>query len=102
LLQALTKLDQLEVQLTTTKLSASSPQLIQLHSQVSKSIEEITSPPLQEGYSLLEIVGRGSPGIEVIMVTVRKFEICLPTASVTVCMYMNDVFDLLYITITHN
>jgi hypothetical protein len=86
LLQALTKLDQLEVQLTTTKLSASSSQLIQLHSQITKSIEEITSPSLQEGYSLLEIVGRGSPGIEVILVTVFKFEIYLPTASITVCM----------------
>jgi len=84
--QALTKLDQLEVQLTTTKLSASTPQLIQLHSQVSKSIEEITSPPLREGYSLLEIVGRGSPGVEVIMVTVRKFEIYLPAAFITICM----------------
>jgi len=84
--QALTKLDQLEVQLTTTKVSASSPQLIQLHSQVSKSIEEITSPPLQEGYSLLEVVGRGSPGIEVITFNVRKFEIYVPPASVTICM----------------
>jgi len=70
----------------TTKLSASSPQLIQLHSQVSKSIEEITSPPLQEGYSLLEVVGRGSPGIEVITVTVQTFEIYLPAASITLCI----------------
>jgi hypothetical protein len=70
----------------TTKLSASSPQLIQLHSQVSKSLEEITSPPLREGYSLLEIVGRGSPGIEVIMVTVWKLEIYLSAASIVICM----------------
>jgi hypothetical protein len=70
--KALTKLDQLEVQLTTTKLSASSPQLIQLHSQVSKSLDEVTSVPLQEGYSLLETVGRGSPGVEVSSATVCK------------------------------
>ncbi|KAJ4429613.1 hypothetical protein ANN_21799 [Periplaneta americana] len=71
---ALTKLDQLEVQLTTTKLSASSPQLIQLHSQVSKSLEEMTAAPLQEGYSLLETVGRGSPGIEGVKHTVEEIE----------------------------
>ncbi|PNF38127.1 hypothetical protein B7P43_G14605, partial [Cryptotermes secundus] len=71
---ALTKLDQLEVQLTTTKLSASSLQLIQLHSQVSKSLDEMTSAPLQEGYSLLETVCRGSPGIEGVKNTVEEIE----------------------------
>ncbi|KAJ9596373.1 hypothetical protein L9F63_012601, partial [Diploptera punctata] len=71
---AITKLDQLEVQLTTTKLSASSPQLVQLHSHISKSLEEISEPPLQEGYSLLETVGRGSPGIEGVKRTVEEIE----------------------------
>lgn len=62
MLQALTKLDQLEVQLATTESQALSPQLAALHNTVSKSIDEITVSPLQEGYSILDSV----PGAEVI------------------------------------
>nr|CAD7442107.1 unnamed protein product [Timema bartmani] len=60
---ALTKLDQLEIQLTTSELPPTSPQHAQLHAQVEKALEDITEAPLREGHSLLDIVG--FPGSEV-------------------------------------
>lgn len=94
LCKALTKLDQLEVQLTTTKLSASSLQLIQIHSQVSKSLDEITSAPLQEGYSLLETVCRGSPGIEVNIVNCLKMNFHVTFSTLCMSAYMYYMLQL--------
>lgn len=62
---ALTKLDQLEVQLTAHQVPPGSTQLAQLHAQVSRALEDATAPALHHGYSLLDIVGRSHPGAEV-------------------------------------
>jgi hypothetical protein len=62
---ALTKLDQLEVQLTAHQVPPGSAQLAQLHAQVSRALEDATAPALHHGYSLLDIVGRSHPGAEV-------------------------------------
>lgn len=62
---ALTKLDQLEVQLTAHQAPPGSAQLAQLHAQVSRALEDATAPALHHGYSLLDIVGRSHPGAEV-------------------------------------
>ena len=62
---ALTKLDQLEVQLTAHQASPGSAQLAQLHAQVSRALEDATAPALHHGYSLLELVGRSHLGSEV-------------------------------------
>ena len=62
---ALTKLDQLEVQLTAHQVPAGSAQLAQLHAQVSRALEDATAPALHHGYSLLDMVGRSHPGAEV-------------------------------------
>lgn len=64
--QALTKLNQIEVQLATTELKPTSPQLAQLHSQCSKTIEEITAAPLAEGHAILDLVSHraGTEGVK--------------------------------------
>lgn len=62
---ALTKLDQLEVQLTAHQAPPGSAQLAQLHAQVSRALEDATAPALHHGYSLLDMVGRSHPGAEV-------------------------------------
>ncbi|XP_075228866.1 zormin isoform X2 [Lycorma delicatula] len=67
---ALTKLDQLDVQLSTTELPRASPQLVSLHSSISRNIEEATDGALQEGYALLEEV----PGAESIKRKVEEIE----------------------------
>nr|CAD7575774.1 unnamed protein product [Timema californicum] len=69
---ALTKLDQLEIQLTTSELPLTSPQHAQLHAQVEKALEDITEAPLREGHSLLDIVG--FPGSEGVKRTVEEIE----------------------------
>ncbi|XP_066996542.2 titin isoform X1 [Anabrus simplex] len=71
---AITKLDQLEIQLTTTDLSISNPQLAHFHSQAMKTLEDITTAPLQEGYSLMETVGKGVPGAEGVRHAVEEIE----------------------------
>jgi len=62
---ALTKLDQLEVQLAAHQAPPGSAQLAQLHSQVARALEDATAPALHHGYSLLEQAGRSHPGTEV-------------------------------------
>lgn len=62
---ALTKLDQLEVQLAAHQAAPGSTQLAQLHSKVSLSLEDATAPALHRGYSLLDQAGRSHPGTEV-------------------------------------
>jgi len=65
---ALTKLDQLEVQLTAHQAAPGSPQLAQLHAQVSRALEDATAPALHHGYSLLDNIGRSHPGAEVCVI----------------------------------
>lgn len=48
------------MQITTTDLKSTSPQLAQLHAQLSKTIEEITAEPLAEGHAILDQAGCGS------------------------------------------
>ncbi|XP_044767051.1 titin isoform X2 [Coccinella septempunctata] len=67
-------LGQLEIQLTSSDLKPTSPQLTQLHAQCSKAIEEITAGPIAEGHSILQSVGRGSTGIEGVKRTVEDLE----------------------------
>lgn len=50
--------------MTTSKLPSTAPELIQLHAQCSKAIEEATSAPITEGYNILDIVGRGAEGVK--------------------------------------
>lgn len=58
--QALNKLDQIDIQLKTTDLKPTSPQLAHLHAQLSKTIEEITAAPLAEGHAILDQAGRAA------------------------------------------
>jgi len=63
--QAITKLDQLEVQLMTAEYPSYSTRLARFHAQTAATIEDIISKPLSEGYTLLDITGREAPGTEV-------------------------------------
>ncbi|XP_048515729.1 titin isoform X3 [Athalia rosae] len=71
---ALTKLDQLEIQLITTEHPAHSSQLVQLHAQSAAALEEVTAQPLSEGYALLDVTGRGAPGAEGVKRVVEDLE----------------------------
>uniref|UniRef100_A0A6P7GQF3 Uncharacterized protein LOC114339555 n=1 Tax=Diabrotica virgifera virgifera TaxID=50390 RepID=A0A6P7GQF3_DIAVI len=70
----LTKLSQLEIQLTATELPKTSPQLAQLHAQCAKAIEEATTAPIAEGYAILDAAGRGTLGTEGIRQMVEELE----------------------------
>ncbi|XP_031348623.1 titin isoform X3 [Photinus pyralis] len=62
---ALTKLDQLEIQIKTSELPSTSPQLAQLHEQCARTVEEITSSPIEEGYAILNAAKmRGTDGVK--------------------------------------
>lgn len=63
--QAITKLDQLEIQLMTTEYPSYSTRLARFHAQTVATIEDIASKPLSEGYTLLDITGREAPGAKV-------------------------------------
>jgi len=63
--QAITKLDQLEIQLMTAEYPSYSARLVRFHAQTVTTIEDVTSKPLSEGYALLDITGREAPGTEV-------------------------------------
>lgn len=63
--KAITKLDQLEIQLVTTEHPPYSTRLARFHAQTVATIEDVTAKPLVEGYALLDITGRGAPGAEV-------------------------------------
>ncbi|XP_018309582.1 uncharacterized protein [Mycetomoellerius zeteki] len=71
---AVTKLDQLEIQLITTKHPPYSARLARLHAQIETMIEDVISKPLSEGYALLDITGREASGAEGIRNTVEKLE----------------------------
>ena len=74
MLQALNQLDQLENQLKTSKLPSTSQQLIQLHAQTSKAIEDITGAPIAEGHAILDLVGRGRAGTDGVKQKVEELE----------------------------
>lgn len=63
--KAITKLDQLEIQLVTTEHPPYSTKLARFHAQTVATIEDVTAKPLVEGYALLDVTGRGAPGAEV-------------------------------------
>ncbi|XP_015171223.1 PREDICTED: titin isoform X2 [Polistes dominula] len=71
---AITKLDQLEIQLVTTEHPPFSTRLARFHGQMVNTIEDVTSKPLMEGYALLDITGRGAPGAEGVRRTVEELE----------------------------
>ncbi|XP_063235498.1 titin isoform X2 [Bacillus rossius redtenbacheri] len=72
---ALTKLDQLEVQLRTAEpASSSSPRRAALHAQVGTALEDVTACALREGHALLDVVGRSVPGSEGVKRTVEEIE----------------------------
>ncbi|KAL3275186.1 hypothetical protein HHI36_019955 [Cryptolaemus montrouzieri] len=71
---AFNNLDQLEIQLTTSNLKPTSPQLAQLHAQCSKAIEEITNGPIAEGHTILNAARGGSTGTEGVRRTVEDLE----------------------------
>ncbi|XP_072764140.1 uncharacterized protein [Anoplolepis gracilipes] len=71
---AITKLDQLEIQLMTTEHPPYSARLARFHAQAVTTIEDVTSKPLSEGYALLDVTGRGAPGAEGIRNTVEELE----------------------------
>ncbi|XP_018338023.1 PREDICTED: titin-like isoform X4 [Trachymyrmex septentrionalis] len=71
---AITKLDQLEIQLITTEYPSYSSRLARLHAQIVAMIEDVISKPLSEGYALLDITGREAPGAEGVRNTVEKLE----------------------------
>lgn len=72
--QALTKLDELEVELTTCDIPRTSPKLSKLHAKSAAAVEEIVASPLQEGYELLKDAGRGKTGTDGIKMTVEELE----------------------------
>lgn len=63
-LQALSKLDEIEVQLTSTDLPRNSQALAERHAYLSSAIAEVTTPALREGHILLERVGREGPSVQ--------------------------------------
>lgn len=61
--QAMTKLDEIEVQLASSSgLADGSPELAERHAYLSAAISEASAPALREGHALLERVGRDEPG----------------------------------------
>ncbi|RZF43972.1 hypothetical protein LSTR_LSTR013423 [Laodelphax striatellus] len=67
---AITKLDQLEVQLNTADFTASPAQLAALYGNITRAIENATEGALQEGYALLE----SAPGSESVKRRVEELE----------------------------
>ena len=70
--QALSKLDQVEVQLTSTDLARNSAALAERHAHLSNIIVEVSAPALREGRILLERVSRDDPGATGVRYKVRK------------------------------
>ena len=71
-MQALTKLDEIEQQLTCTDLPRNSAALADLHAYMSGAINEVSAPALRDGRALLERVGRDAPGEQGISVKVSS------------------------------
>jgi len=63
--QTVTKLDQLDVQLSTGTFPRGSAGLARLHSQVMRAAEEATAPALHYGYDLLEKTRQTAMGSQV-------------------------------------
>ncbi|XP_024868428.1 muscle M-line assembly protein unc-89-like isoform X5 [Temnothorax curvispinosus] len=71
---AITKLDQLEIELMATEYPSYSARLARFHAETVAAIEDITSKPLSEGYTLLDITRREAPGAEGVRNTIEKLE----------------------------
>ncbi|KAL0100113.1 hypothetical protein PUN28_019517 [Cardiocondyla obscurior] len=71
---AVSKLNQLEIQLTTTEYPSYSPQLARFHAETEATIEDITTKPLSEGYTLLDITGKESRGAQGVRNAIEKLE----------------------------
>ena len=63
--QALTKLDQLEVQLTTTALAPSSRELSVLHAQIAAAAFDVSENAIEQGLGLLDAASTNNAGAEV-------------------------------------
>lgn len=61
---ALSKLSDIEVQLTSSDLPRNSQALAERHAYLSAAIADVTTPVLREGQILLERVGREGPGVQ--------------------------------------
>ena len=70
-LQALTRLEELEVQITTSDLPRNSAELQDRHSQLSNVIVEVSTSALSEGRLLLERVSRDDFGADGVRRRVR-------------------------------
>jgi len=71
---ALTRLDEIEVQLATTDLPRNSAALADRHAYLSAQIIEATAPALREGQALLERVGREDPGAQGVVSTLAELQ----------------------------
>lgn len=70
-MQAVTKLDEIEIQLESTDLPRNSAALAERHAYLSHCIVEAVTPAIHEGRTLLERVGRDDPGAAGVNTTVR-------------------------------
>ena len=61
--QALSKLEEIEVQLNSTDLPRNSQALAERHAYLSNAIMDVSTPALREGRILLERVGREDPQV---------------------------------------
>lgn len=96
------KLNQVEVQLSNTNLKSTSPQLAQLHAQLSKEIETITEEPLREGHAILDQAGRdtSTEGVKRIVEELENKKISLERLCVAhkeenlrISRALNDFFE---------
>lgn len=74
---ALTKLDEIERDLTSTDLPRNSAALADKHAQLSNAVVEYSTPALREGRILLERVGRDHPSVQGINNKVHSTSICM-------------------------
>ncbi len=70
-LQALAKLDEIEVQLNSTDLPRNSAALAERHAYLSNAVLDTSTPALREGRILLERVGREDPQVQGVSKKVR-------------------------------
>lgn len=73
LLQALNKLDQIEVQLNNMDLPRNSAELAEQHSQLSNAIVDVSTEAIHEGRLLLERVSSVDPGADGVRRKVNQF-----------------------------
>ncbi|KAJ1525037.1 hypothetical protein ONE63_009883 [Megalurothrips usitatus] len=71
---ALTKLDQLEIQLTTTTLSPTSQELSVLHAQIAAAAFDVSQNAVEQGLGLLDTANNNSTGAEGVKRTVEEIQ----------------------------